>query len=39
MPLNPDLGHDSMFETNVRLGWKPLVANLETIATLVMGAK
>jgi hypothetical protein len=33
VPLNPDLGPDSMFETNVRLGWKPLVANLETITT------
>jgi hypothetical protein len=39
MPLNPDLGPDSIFETNVQLGWKPLVANLETIATLVLQAK
>jgi hypothetical protein len=39
MPLETDLGPDSMFEANVRRGWKPLVANLETVATLVEGAK
>lgn len=39
MPLNPDIGPDLIFETNFWLGWKPLVANLETIATLVLGAK
>jgi hypothetical protein len=39
MPLEPDLGPSSLFETNVRTGWKPLVANFDTLATLVMGAK
>jgi hypothetical protein len=39
VPLNPDLGPDSLFEHNVRLGWKPLVPNLDRLATLVMGAK
>jgi hypothetical protein len=38
-PLETDLGPDSMFEANVRRGWKPLLANLETVATLVEGAK
>jgi hypothetical protein len=36
-PLNPDLGPESMFELNIRLlGWKLLVANLDTLATLVI---
>jgi hypothetical protein len=39
VPLNPDLGPESLFEHNVRLGWKPLVSNLDTLATLVLGAK
>jgi hypothetical protein len=39
MSLNPDLGPASMFEDNVQLDWKPLVANFNTLAMLVMGAK
>jgi hypothetical protein len=39
MPLDPDLGPDLLFMSNVRLGWKPLVSNLDTLATLVVGAK
>jgi hypothetical protein len=39
MPLNPGLGLESRFAINVRLGWKTLVANLETLAMLVLGAK
>jgi hypothetical protein len=37
MPLNPDLGLDLLFASNVCLGWKPMVSNLKTLATLVMG--
>jgi hypothetical protein len=38
--LNPDLGPESMFEHIIRLGWKPLVANLDMLALfLLMGAK
>jgi hypothetical protein len=37
--LNPDLGPKSMFAHKVRLGWKALVANFDTLANLVMGAK
>jgi hypothetical protein len=39
MPLNSDLGPESLFASNVRLGWGPLVSNLKTLATLVFRAK
>jgi hypothetical protein len=39
MPLNLDLGPDSLFVSNVHLGWKPLVSNLDMLAMLVFGAK
>jgi hypothetical protein len=28
-----------MFKDNVHLGWKPLIANFETLAMLVLGGK